>query len=43
MKKEDQVVTEQEAEDNSILFKLAWSLHKKDGFLSQFKAGRKSC
>jgi len=40
MKKEDRLITEQEAQDNSLLFKLAWSLHKKDGFLSKFKAGR---
>jgi len=40
MKKEDWLITEQEAQDNSLLFNLSWSLLKKDGFLSKFKARR---
>jgi len=38
MKKEYQPITEKK--HNSLLFNLAWSLHKKDGLLSKFKAGR---
>jgi len=40
MKKEDRLITEQDAYNNSLIFNLAWSLHKIDGFISQFKAGR---
>jgi len=43
MQNEQGLITKQEAQDNSPLFNLAWSLHKKDGFLSKFKAGTKSC
>jgi len=43
MKKEDPLITEQEAYDNSLLFNLVWSLQKKDGSLPKFKAGWKSC
>ena len=43
MKREDRIITEQEAENYSLLFNLARSLNKKDGFVSQFKARRKSC
>ena len=37
MTKEDRPISEREAQDNSQLFNLVWSLHKKDGFLSKFK------
>jgi len=40
MKNEDRLITEQEAWDKSLLFNLVRSLHKKDGLLSKFQAGR---